>query len=79
MAMAATAGAVAIAAMLAAMVTAGAVATGGAVAMATMVPTAGPVADPPWFLGNSRWPRRLTGWWSAGADYDWSPFPQEIG
>jgi hypothetical protein len=47
--------------------------------MATTMPVAGPAADPAWFLRNSRWPRRLTGWWSAGATYDWSPFPQEIG
>ena len=47
----------------------------GAAAMATMVAMAGLAADPP-VSRNSRWPRRLTGW-CAGADYDWSPFPQE--
>jgi hypothetical protein len=59
MAMAPTAGAVAIAATLAAVVTAGAAAMGGAVAMATgpmativpMATMAGPAADPRWFLG----------------------------
>jgi hypothetical protein len=51
MAMAPMAGAVAIGATLAAVVTAAAVAMAGAIAMATMVPMAGPAADRPCLLG----------------------------
>jgi hypothetical protein len=56
-----------------------AVAMAGAIAMVAIVPMAGPAADPTLLTRNSRRPRRLTGWRSAGANYDWSPFPQEIG